>query len=59
MLRLLATGASTKGIATELHLSVNTVRNHIQQVLVKLGAHSKLEAVSIALQGGLVRYPGQ
>ena len=58
VLGLLAAGASTKAIAGELHLSVNTVRNHVQQVLVKLGAHSKLEAVSIAVREGIVRIIG-
>ena len=41
-----------KAIAQELHLSVNTVRNYVQAILTKLGAHSKLEAVSIAVREG-------
>lgn len=57
VLELLATGASNKAIAAELSLSVNTVRNHVQQVLVKLDAHSKLEAVATAVREGIVRYP--
>lgn len=58
VLVLLVRGTATKAIAAELHLSVNTVRNHIQQVLGKLGAHSKLEAVAIALREGVVARPG-
>lgn len=57
VLELLATGASNKAIAAQLYLSVNTVRNHVQQVLVKLDAHSKLEAVAVAVREGIVRYP--
>ena len=57
VLELVATGASNKAIATQLSLSVNTVRNHVQQVLVKLDAHSKLEAVATAVREGIVRYP--
>ena len=35
----------------------NTVRNHVQKVLTKLGAHSKLEAVAIATRSGLLPDP--
>ncbi len=58
VLQRLVAGAATKAIAADLHLSVNTVRNHVQQVLVKLGAHSKLEAVATAVREGVVRRPG-
>jgi DNA-binding NarL/FixJ family response regulator len=56
-LRYLARGWTNKVIATEMNLSLNTVRNYVQSVLNKLGAHSKLEAVSIAVREGLVDYP--
>jgi DNA-binding NarL/FixJ family response regulator len=36
---------------------VHTVRNHVQNVLSKLGAHSKLEAVAIAVREGLLPTP--
>ena len=48
VLRLLEHGRSTQQIAEELHLSVETVRNHIRGVLHALGAHSRLEAVALA-----------
>jgi DNA-binding CsgD family transcriptional regulator len=48
-------GRTNSEIAKQLFLSVNTVRNHVQSVLTKLGAHSKLEAASMALREGLVR----
>lgn len=59
VLRLLSEGQSNQSIADALVLSPNTVRNHIQRVLEKLGAHSKLEAVAIAARTGLLRLPGQ
>ena len=57
LLAHLAAGATNKAIAAELHLSVNTVRNYVQSVLTKLGAHSKLEAVSTAVREGIIHYP--
>jgi DNA-binding CsgD family transcriptional regulator len=50
VLELLELGRSTKEIAAELHLSVETVRNHIRHLLQAMGAHSRLEAVAIAHQ---------
>lgn len=52
VLRLLAQGRSTKQIADELHLSVETVRNHIRHVFRALGVHSRLEAVAAVHRGG-------
>lgn len=54
VLRLLEHGHSTQQIAEELHLSVETVRNHIRGVLQALGAHSRLEAVALARSEHLV-----
>jgi PAS domain S-box-containing protein len=48
VLDLLERGRSTRQIAEDLHLSIETVRNHIRDVLRALGAHSRLEAVAIA-----------
>jgi PAS domain S-box-containing protein len=48
VLRLLEQGKSTKQIAAELHLSTETVRNHIRNLLRALGVHSRLEAVAAA-----------
>jgi DNA-binding NarL/FixJ family response regulator len=47
-------GLDNRAIAAELYLSVHTVRNHMQRVLHKLGAHSKLEAAASARRFGLV-----
>jgi PAS domain S-box-containing protein len=50
VLRLLEHGRSTNQIADELHLSRETVRNHIRHILQALGVHSRLEAVALARQ---------
>jgi DNA-binding CsgD family transcriptional regulator len=55
VLQLLAEGKSTEQIAAELHLSTETVRNHIRHTLKGLGAHSRLEAVVVARRLGLIR----
>jgi putative two-component system response regulator len=54
VIRLMAEGMSNRSIAVLLDLQVNTVRNHVQRVLRKLGAHSKLEAVAVARRRGLL-----
>lgn len=54
VLNLLAKGTSTRDIADHLFISVSTVRSHIQSILSKLDAHSKLEAVAQALQRRLI-----
>jgi PAS domain S-box-containing protein len=54
ILRLLAHGHSTHQIAAELHLAVETVRNHVRHLLRALDAHSRLEAVAIARRDGVL-----
>jgi DNA-binding CsgD family transcriptional regulator len=54
VLHLLGSGASTEQIADALHLSRETVRNHVRHVLRALGAHSRLEAVAIGHREGLI-----
>jgi len=54
VLALVAEGLSNAAIAERLVVSVHTVRNHIASLSAKLGAHSKLEALSIALRRGLL-----
>lgn len=59
VLHLLEHGRTTTQIAEELHLSQETVRNHIRGLMNALGAHSRLEAVFLARSApdgpGLVR----
>jgi DNA-binding NarL/FixJ family response regulator len=45
---------SNADIAQQLTISVHTVRNHVANLSAKLGAHSKLEVLSIAVREGLV-----
>jgi DNA-binding NarL/FixJ family response regulator len=54
VLGLLADGLTNAAIAERLVVSVHTVRNHIANLSGKLGAHSKLEALSIAVREGLL-----
>jgi PAS domain S-box-containing protein len=54
VLRLLEHGRSTVQIADELHLSTETVRNHIRHMLRALNVHSRLEAVAVGRQEHLV-----
>ena len=54
ILALLAEGLSNAAIAERMFVSVHTVRNHLANLSAKLGAHSKLEALSIAIKQGLV-----
>ncbi len=50
VLGMLSAGRSTPEIATALHISNLTARNHIQNILYKLEVHSKSEAVAFAFQ---------
>jgi DNA-binding NarL/FixJ family response regulator len=57
VLYLLAAGWTTQAMAAELAVTFHTIRNYVQAVIEKLGAHSRLEAVAIALRDGLVSGP--
>ena len=54
VLRIIARGLNTKAAAAKLHVSPATVRNHVQNILGKLGAHSRLEAVAYATRHRLI-----
>jgi DNA-binding NarL/FixJ family response regulator len=57
ILSCLAQGHSAGEIAEMLHISPLTVRTHIRNLIEKLGVHSRLEAVTFALQKGLIEPP--
>ena len=57
VLRHLARGTSTRGVADAMGVSPETVRTHVQAVRRKLGAQSKLQAVTIGLKRGLIDPP--
>jgi DNA-binding NarL/FixJ family response regulator len=54
VLQLLAQGRDARSIAGELRISLNTCRGYVKSLLMKLDAHSQLEAVVIAGRHGLV-----
>jgi len=55
VLQKLAEGLSNKEIADGLHMSVDTERTHMMNILNKLGVHSRLQALLFAARHGLVR----
>ncbi len=54
VLGMLAAGHPTAEIASRLHISSLTARNHVQHILDKLEVHSKAEAVAFAFQKRLL-----
>jgi two-component system nitrate/nitrite response regulator NarL len=54
VLVLMVEGISNKGIAERLGVGPSTVNTHVQSILAKLRAHSRLEAAAFALRHGLV-----
>jgi DNA-binding NarL/FixJ family response regulator len=54
ILQLIADGASTAAIATQLFVSQETVKSHVASILAKLGADSRTRAVAIALRENII-----
>ena len=54
VLRRIVEGESTKQIARAMDIAQSTARTHVQNVLVKLGAHSRVEASAIVARVGAV-----
>jgi DNA-binding NarL/FixJ family response regulator len=54
VLRMLADGVGNKEIATALKISDHTAKFHVAQIMAKLGATSRTEAVTIGIRRGLV-----
>jgi DNA-binding NarL/FixJ family response regulator len=52
--KLMAGGWDNSAVAEHLHLELTTVRWHVQNILEKLGVHSKLAAVARAAEYGLI-----
>jgi DNA-binding CsgD family transcriptional regulator len=53
VLQYLLDGRNQTATAEELFVSPHTVRTHVRNILAKLGAHSSLEAVSLAVRAGM------
>ena len=54
VLEALAEGLDSEEIADRLHISLRTERNHMANILSKLGVHSQLQALVFALRHGVV-----
>lgn len=54
ILRLLAAGLDVSPMSDQLHISVTTVRNHIQRLMAKLDVHSRAQAVAYAHRNRLI-----
>ena len=54
ILQLLAAGLSTQEMVRLLRISEDTVRTHIRNILNKLNAHSRLQAVCLAIRHRLI-----
>ncbi len=55
VLELVATGHSNKEIVATLHVSLSTVKLHLQNIFSKLGAQDRTQAAAAAFQRGIVR----
>jgi DNA-binding NarL/FixJ family response regulator len=55
VLSLMAKGRNNRAIATELNITENTVKFHVTNVMIKLGASDRTHAVVKALQQGIVK----
>jgi DNA-binding NarL/FixJ family response regulator len=58
VLEALTEGLDTQAIASRLHISIRTQRNHMSNILTKLEVHSRLQALVLALRYGVVEIPG-
>jgi LuxR family maltose regulon positive regulatory protein len=54
VLKLLSLGYQTPRIAEDLNVSVTTVRSHVRNAYLKLGAHNRVDALRIAQESGVI-----
>ena len=59
ILRLLACGMDHMEIARDLVIAAKTVEKHIEHILLKLGVHSRAQAIALALQDAAAPQPGE
>jgi DNA-binding NarL/FixJ family response regulator len=55
VMQALADGLDSGGVARRLHITPRTERNHVANILAKLGVHSRLQALVMCLRYGLVQ----
>ncbi len=58
ILQLMADGVPVQDIAKQLHMSPYTLRTHVQNILTRLGVHTKLEALAVAIRHGKISTSG-
>ncbi len=54
VLQLIANGLSNQEIANQLHISLSTVKGHTSNIYGKLGVHKRTQAVSRAVELGIL-----
>ncbi len=57
VLKLLSLGNTNREIARDLGISVGTVKNHVEHIMVKLGVSDRTQAVVRSLELGLIDFP--
>jgi PAS domain S-box-containing protein len=57
ILRALAEGLDSEGVARKLNIALRTERNHVSHIMTKLGVHSQLQALVFAVKYGVVNIP--
>jgi DNA-binding CsgD family transcriptional regulator len=53
VLHRIAAGQSTSTMASEMNVTTETLRSYVKNVLVKLGAHNRVEAIALAGRYGI------
>ncbi|MHB9031875.1 MAG: response regulator [Anaerolineae bacterium] len=59
VLKLMAAGSSNQQIAEHLVLNLSTVKTHVSNILNKLGAGNRVEAVTLAMRDNIINSPGE
>ena len=55
IMQLLADGHTMRTAATELGITYNTARTHVNHVLIRLNVHTATQAVAILMRTGLIK----
>ena len=58
VLARLVRGESTTSMARSMGVRLSTTRTYVDSILIKLGVHSRLEAVAYAVKEGIIAVPG-
>ena len=55
ILQLLSEGKENKRVASDLGISIETVKSHVSRIFEKLGCHNRTEAIRIGIRRGILR----